>query len=252
MSRKADIAAVMISLGLHIILFFAFKSSLFYPTQFSVSTGDSSVEVELIAASEDEEIVDKIAELNNKASWVEEKKERIEPEVLIPSSELEKFAFTEKVEKTNRVAATILNTDTTNYKTPNEVNPSKKSNQTIKATASISRSKSGGNLSGYDNETLIAKGKGAPAMAQPDYLKNSPPVYPEISRRLKEEGTVWLKTSVNAQGRATQVNVLKSSGFERLDKAAQNSVKQWRFKPAHFAGLAVESIVEIPIIFQLK
>ncbi|WP_313952842.1 TonB family protein, partial [Accumulibacter sp.] len=53
-----------------------------------------------------------------------------------------------------------------------------------------------------------------------DYLRNPPPVYPESSRRLGEEGRVLLRIRVSAQGLPTSVEIKQSSGFRRLDEAA--------------------------------
>lgn len=53
-----------------------------------------------------------------------------------------------------------------------------------------------------------------------DYLRNPPPVYPSLSRRLGEQGRVTLRVLVEADGTPSQVQVAQSSGYERLDKAA--------------------------------
>jgi periplasmic protein TonB len=85
-----------------------------------------------------------------------------------------------------------------------------------------------------------------------DYLNNPAPTYPSLSRRLGEEGLVVLRVQVSAEGRALQVELKKSSGFERLDNAARKSVEKWRFVPARQAGIAVASWVEVPLQFSLQ
>jgi periplasmic protein TonB len=90
-----------------------------------------------------------------------------------------------------------------------------------------------------------------PARYEAAYLNNPPPVYPRISKRLREQGTVLLRVQVDAQGRAITVDVSESSGFARLDDAAQEAVRQWRFIPAQRGGEAISAAVLVPIEFKL-
>lgn len=55
------------------------------------------------------------------------------------------------------------------------------------------------------------------------------PEYPPASRRAGEEGTVHLSVMVDGAGRAREVLVSQSSGSTRLDRAAQDAVRKWRF-----------------------
>ncbi len=64
------------------------------------------------------------------------------------------------------------------------------------------------------------------------YLRNPAPAYPVGSLRRKEQGKVVLRVLVNAGGGAEAVNVQTSSGHGRLDAAALETVKQWKFVPA--------------------
>lgn len=85
-----------------------------------------------------------------------------------------------------------------------------------------------------------------------DYLNNPAPVYPPLSRRMSEEGKVILRVSVNPQGTADSVELKTSSGSTRLDEAAVNTVKRWKFIPAKRGDSAVQSWVLVPIIFKLE
>lgn len=85
-----------------------------------------------------------------------------------------------------------------------------------------------------------------------DYLQNPAPAYPALSRRLREEGTVLLVVRVTAQGNAEQVQVKQSSDFARLDEAALNAVRQWRFVPARQGEEPVAASVVVPIVFRLS
>jgi len=85
-----------------------------------------------------------------------------------------------------------------------------------------------------------------------DYLNNPKPGYPSISRRLGEEGVVMLRVYVSAQGTPNQIQLLKSSGFARLDQAAQEAVGRWRFIPARQGKIATDAWVQVPVSFQLR
>jgi protein TonB len=84
-----------------------------------------------------------------------------------------------------------------------------------------------------------------------DYLDNPKPLYPHASRRLGEEGKVVLRVFVSAEGDAKQVEVKHSSGFQRLDLAAEKAVARWRFVPARRGEQAVTAWVVVPIVFSL-
>lgn len=85
-----------------------------------------------------------------------------------------------------------------------------------------------------------------------DYLSNPKPVYPVASRRLGEEGKVFLRVKVSPGGTALAVEVKQSCGFSRLDAAAKSAVERWRFVPARRGAEAIESWVTVPIVFSLQ
>jgi len=84
------------------------------------------------------------------------------------------------------------------------------------------------------------------------YLDNPPPVYPAISRRMGEWGTVLLRVYVSGGGHAEKVEIKASSGSQRLDGAAMEAVRQWQFVPAKQGDQAVAAWVLVPISFNLK
>ena len=100
----------------------------------------------------------------------------------------------------------------------------------------------------------------APAIALPvvppnfsaSYLENPAPAYPPLARRVGEQGKVMLRVLVNAKGTADTVELRSSSGSNRLDEAALESVKHWRFVPARQGDQPVPAWVLIPITFSLK
>lgn len=83
------------------------------------------------------------------------------------------------------------------------------------------------------------------------YLNNPAPAYPALSRRLGEEGKVLLRVQVGPDGRALQVLIHRTSGYSRLDDAAQDAVSTWRFVPAKSGDAATTAWVIVPINFDL-
>lgn len=97
----------------------------------------------------------------------------------------------------------------------------------------------------------------APAVPVPprfdaDYLDNPKPVYPSLSRRLGEQGRVVLRVKVAASGLPTEVILQASSGSPRLDQAALETVRRWKFVPARLGNETVAASVLVPIVFSLK
>lgn len=80
-----------------------------------------------------------------------------------------------------------------------------------------------------------------------EYLQNPKPAYPALSNRLHEEGTVLVSVFVEADGNVQKVELKKSSGFNRLDRAALAGIQRWRFVPGKRAGIPEAMWVVVPI-----
>ena len=85
-----------------------------------------------------------------------------------------------------------------------------------------------------------------------DYLRNPAPAYPALARRNGEEGRVLLRVLVGADGDAERVELKSSSGSERLDAAALETVKRWKFVPAKLGSEPVAAWVVVPVAFTLR
>ncbi|MDD5328489.1 MAG: energy transducer TonB [Sulfuricella sp.] len=96
----------------------------------------------------------------------------------------------------------------------------------------------------------------APAVTEPsfnaDYLLNPAPVYPAMSRRLGESGKTLLRVFVEPDGRPSQIEIKAGSGFARLDQAAADAVRRWKFVPARHGDDAIGMWVLVPIVFNLR
>jgi periplasmic protein TonB len=84
-----------------------------------------------------------------------------------------------------------------------------------------------------------------------DYLQNPKPAYPPLSKRLGEQGKVIVRVLIGADGQPQQAALGNSSGFERLDQAALQTVMAWRYVPGKRGGVAEAMWFNVPINFVL-
>lgn len=107
----------------------------------------------------------------------------------------------------------------------------------------------------------LATAPAKPAIAEPTlvaprfdaaYLNNPAPPYPPLSRRLGEQGRVMVRVFVEPGGAPAQVELRASSGHRRLDAAAVEAVRRWRFVPARRGAEPVGAWVLVPISFNLR
>lgn len=88
--------------------------------------------------------------------------------------------------------------------------------------------------------------------SQPSFLvPPRQPSYPSQARRRNQQGVVLVEVRLDERGQQRNVNVLRSSGVDSLDRAALEAVAKWRFLPETTGGQAVPSRVQIPIQFAL-
>ena len=108
------------------------------------------------------------------------------------------------------------------------------------------------------SEPVVAPAPVAPPVAvtppsfNADYLRNPPPAYPYMARRLGQQGKVILRVLVGPAGLPSQVELRTSSGVGTLDEAALDAVRNWRFVPARQGTQAVAAWELVPIAFTLE
>jgi protein TonB len=88
-----------------------------------------------------------------------------------------------------------------------------------------------------------------PMVESVEYVRAPAPQYPRESNRRRESGTVILRVLVGPTGHPVQIQVERSSGFERLDHAARHAVEKALFRPHEVNGVAQAAQVLIPIEF---
>ena len=93
----------------------------------------------------------------------------------------------------------------------------------------------------------------APAVnaAQRERLAEAiPPSYPALAQHMNVQGSVVLQALIAADGSIQNLRVL--SGPAILSSAAQQAVREWRFKPVFQNGQAVETRATITVNFTIK
>lgn len=83
----------------------------------------------------------------------------------------------------------------------------------------------------------------------PEAISRPMPAYPRDALRQGQEGEVILQVDVDAEGKPTAVEVVSSSRYRSLDRAAAAAVRRWRFRPAMQDGVAVPGRIQQSIRF---
>ena len=112
-----------------------------------------------------------------------------------------------------------------------------------------------GDSAGGSGKGFQGSGTGGGGVVMPSssaaYLRNPKPAYPSMSRRLGETGRSVIRVLVGADGSAKNVRLQRSSGFDRLDQAALDAVRRWRFVPGTRGGVPEDMWFNVPIDWRL-
>lgn len=81
----------------------------------------------------------------------------------------------------------------------------------------------------------------------PKEVYSPKPEYPELARQANMEGTVILNVLVDREGKVQEIILARSSPM--FDEAAEQAIRQWRFRPAIMGHEAVAAWVHIPVRF---
>jgi TonB family protein len=83
--------------------------------------------------------------------------------------------------------------------------------------------------------------------------KNPKAKYPAMSLRLGEEGRVIVDVTVADDGSVLDAKIDTSSGFDRLDHAAVETVlRSWRFVPGSVGGVPQKMEAKVALSFKLS
>jgi protein TonB len=112
-------------------------------------------------------------------------------------------------------------------------------------SATIAPPTSGSSMSGTPIQTDIGK---LVVVYQPD----ADPYYPSFSKRAGEQGEVVVRLIINEAGEVEDARLLQSSSYPRLDRAAMEIGKRYRFKPYLVNGSPAKISTNLLIKFNLK
>lgn len=91
-----------------------------------------------------------------------------------------------------------------------------------------------------------------PPRTDASHLNNPEPNYPPVSRRMGEEGQVLLDVHIQPDGSVDDVKLKRSSGFPRLDEAAVQAVRRWRYVPARRGNEPIAYWYVQPVKFSIN
>ena len=123
-------------------------------------------------------------------------------------------------------------------------NKQESKSETQTQSAAVAPSTSGG-ASGTPIQTDIGK---LVVVYQPD----ADAYYPSFSKRSGEQGTAVVRLIIDETGSVEDVALLQSSSFPRLDRAASEIGKRYRFKPYLVNGSPQRISTNLLIKFNLK
>ena len=83
-------------------------------------------------------------------------------------------------------------------------------------------------------------------------LESYSKIYPQAARASGEEGTAQVGVEISAGGEVLSAWLESSTGYDRLDRAALKSARQWTFSPAlDAAGHPVPSRKSVTVVYSL-
>jgi protein TonB len=229
------------ALAIHAAILFGLKERVVVLPQeqveFAVDFADASVEVSLVAALPADEVQ-------------EEPEPVVEPEPVPAPPVVEPIVEPPPVPETKPPEMTLP--EPAPPKPVPQPKPQPKAAPKPKPAARVARASGDGSSAIPGNDATTATASTGGTTAKPGYLRNPHPSYPEEARKAGQQGVVTLRLSVDAGGRPSSVQVIRSSGFPLLDERARSTVAgQWSFKPAKVGGNPVSSQIIIPIRFTL-
>ena len=87
---------------------------------------------------------------------------------------------------------------------------------------------------------------------EPRLVSRVPPIYPYSARRRGINGEVVVRFLVDASGRVSRLSIVRAQPQGVFERAVEQSVNRWRFKPGLYQGRPVSTWVVLPIRFKLS
>jgi TonB family protein len=90
----------------------------------------------------------------------------------------------------------------------------------------------------------------SPTVQAAKLVQRIEPVYPQLAKAARLDGTVQLAVTIASDGHVTHAEPV--SGHPLLVAAAIEAVKQWQYQPTLLNGVPVEISTTVDLIFSLK
>lgn len=162
----------------------------------------------------------------------------------MPKQEIRTVKVEKVVKPTNILPPPVIQQLVVNTESPNAITvaPSVPDHPAQAAPAVVSQT------------PVVAKAEpaGPKVVSAVEYIQAPQADYPAMARRMGEEGRVVMQVLVNDKGRAEKVEILKSSGFSRLDESAKMALLRALFKPYLEDGKATTILATASINFSLR
>ena len=99
-------------------------------------------------------------------------------------------------------------------------------------------------------ETVTKPVRMSEGVRGPRKLRYVPPVYPEIARQIRLQGTVLVECTIDPRGRVVNATVVQ--GNPLLNEAALSAVQQWVYTPTLLSGIPVPVLMQVSVTFALS
>jgi protein TonB len=86
----------------------------------------------------------------------------------------------------------------------------------------------------------------------PRVIAEVKPKYTNEALFRRIQGTVVLQAVITRDGRASQIQIIRSLDSEGLDQEAIDALAQWRFEPGRVAGKPVDVLVTVMLDFSIR
>jgi protein TonB len=87
-------------------------------------------------------------------------------------------------------------------------------------------------------------------IAQTNLVSHTPPVYPEVARAARIQGTVIVEAVISKEGTVSDLRVI--SGHPLLTQAALDAIKTWKYKPIELNGQPTAVVTTITVNFAFQ
>lgn len=105
----------------------------------------------------------------------------------------------------------------------------------------------GGQIGGTGDKPMRVGGDVLPPIA----VTRVEPVYTDVARKARIEGTVIIETIIDRDGNVTDARILKGLPLG-LDQSALAAVKRWKFQPGKLNGQPVPVIFTLTVNFRVQ